>query len=88
MTDTDTKRSTTSSLGVHLHDGEITGEVDHQQHEHSGGLYPVVTMAFGGFAFTIFPGRNRAIEMADVLTRMAADLRNGADRFSVQALED
>ena len=87
MTDTDTKRSTTTALGVHLHDGEITGEVDHQQHEHSGGLYPVVTMKLGGFEFTIFPGRDRAIEMANVLTLMAAELRDGADRF-VQALED
>jgi len=84
---TDNKTTSTTSLGVHLHDGDLAGEVDHQQHKHSNGLYPVVSLKLGGFEFTIYPGRDRAIEMANVLTLMAAELRDGADRF-VQALQD
>ena len=74
-------------LGVHLHNGKIEGVIDHQSHKHSGGPYPVVTLEFGGFAFTLYPGRGRALELADVLISMAADLRAGAEIYTVSSLE-
>jgi len=80
--------TTSAALGVHLHDAELVGTIQHQKHKHSGGLYPVVTLAFGNFEFTIFPGRDRAIEMADMLSLMSDQLRAGAEAFAVQALSD
>jgi hypothetical protein len=81
-----TNASTT--LSVHLHDGEIVGEVDHSEHEHSGGLYPVVKLNLGGFELTVFPGRKRAEELARTFESMASVLRTGAAHASVEALAD
>ena len=83
-----TDRPTSATIGIHLNAGEIVGEILHQKHEHSGGLYPVVNLGFGDFAFTVYPDRERAVELADVLTRMAEELRAGAESFAVQALAD
>jgi hypothetical protein len=80
--------NTRTSINVHVNGGEITGAVEHQQHERSGGRYPVIGLELGGFSFTIYPGRDQAVEMADALYDLAVELRAGAERFAVQSLAD
>lgn len=79
---------TSFGLGIHLRDGDLKGEVDHQEHKHSNGLYPVVGLEFGTLSVSLYPGRERAVELAAILEGMAAELRAGAERFAVNALQD
>lgn len=69
-------------------DTVFDGNVKVNEHEYSNGPYAVVELQLGSFSVTCFPKQGQNADLADMLERVARDLRAADAECKAQALTD
>lgn len=67
------KATASTTIMVNVRDAAVSGSFRVGEHEYSEGPYGVVTLKLGKIEIVIFP-EDRHVELAQILTRVAADL--------------